>query len=219
MGGTLRLWSRRLGMMLLGIAVAHIGVALFVAADIGGDPFTVFVQGVSRHLGVSVGNTHRIILVVLMLAIFLFLKGYVRPGTVLCALIAGPFIDFYLWVYSFWIGAQTPLPVRVACAVLGSVILAFGLTFIIRSEAGAGANDLVGVILADKVPGLAFRWARMAADGAYVVLGLCLGGTVGAGTILAVLLVGPCSQAFMPLAARMADALGVQKRAEISAKR
>ena len=43
------------------------------------------------------------------------------------------------------IHSERPLPVRLAALVLGCVILAFGMTIVICSEAGTGPNDLVGV--------------------------------------------------------------------------
>ena len=91
-----------------------------------------------------------------------------------------------------------PLPVRVAVSALGCVILAAGMSLVIRSDAGTGPNDLVAVILTGKLKRFEFRWVRMACDAAFMLCGLALGGTVGLGTVLAVFLIGPVAQWFLP---------------------
>ncbi len=47
--------------------------------------------------------------------------------------------------------------------VLGCVILAFGMTIVIKSEAGTGPNDLVAVVLSEKT-GRRFSIVRLIVD-------------------------------------------------------
>ena len=68
----------------------------------------------------------------------------------------------------------------------------------INSNAGTGPNDLVAVILSDKIERVQFRWVRVGCDLFFVVLGFILGGTVGAGTVVAVFLTGPLVQFWLP---------------------
>ena len=88
--------------------------------------------------------------------------------------------------------------VRVLCVVFGCVILSLGMSIVINSNAGTGPNDLVAVILTDKLGCVQFRWVRMACDVSFVVLGFILGGTVGVGTVVAVFLTGPLVQFWLP---------------------
>lgn len=69
---------------------------------------------------------------------------------------------------------------------------------VINSNAGTGPNDLVAVILSDKLPAIQFRYVRIGCDVFFVALGYLLGGTVGAGTLVAVCLTGPLVQFFLP---------------------
>ena len=72
-----------------------------------------------------------------------------------------------------------------------------------RSDAGACANDLVPVILHQKVHGLQLRWARMLCDGLCIVVGFAL----GIGTVIALTLYGPDLQFFLPVAGAIAGRL------------
>jgi len=81
--------------------------------------------------------------------------------------------------------------------VLGCVILAFGMTIVIKSQAGTGPNDLVAVVISDKAK-KKFGTVRILVDVSFALAGLLLGGTVGLGTVICACLVGPTAQIFMP---------------------
>lgn len=200
-----REWAVRLALLLGGLIVAHLGVTLFLQSGLGSDPFTVLVQGLSRVAGISVGTMHILVTLGLMVVMLLTTRGYVLPGTVVCTFFGGPIIDFFTWLLGGWINPGLPMVLRIVCSAAGCVILACGMALVIRSDAGTGANDLVAVILTDKLKRFQFRWVRMACDAAFLAGGFALGGDVGLGTVLAVFLVGPAAQRAMPLAQRLVD--------------
>ena len=41
----------RVIILLIGLTIAHLGVTLFILADLGSDPFNVLVQGIFRTIG------------------------------------------------------------------------------------------------------------------------------------------------------------------------
>ena len=202
---SLREWTVRLVLLLLGLAIAHLGVTLFLQSNLGSDPFTVLVQGISVQVGLSVGTVHVITTCGLMVVMLLTTRGYVLPGTVVCTFCGGPIIDAFTWLLGGWINGQMPMVWRIVCSILGCVILAAGMSLVIRSDAGTGPNDLVAVILTDKLKKFQFRWVRMVCDAVFMVVGLILGGTVGIGTVFAVFLVGPVAQQVMPLSQKVVD--------------
>ncbi len=191
-------WARALLVLLAGLTIAHLGVTLFLLSELGTDTFTVFIQGLSRLAGLTVGTVHVIVLCILMLLMLLTTKGYVKPGTVVCAFCGGPIIDLFTWLLGDWINVQSGMAVRIASMLLGCVILSCGMSVVINSNAGTGPNDLVAVILSDKIEAVQFRWVRVGCDLFFVVLGFLLGGTVGAGTVVAVFLTGPLVQFWLP---------------------
>lgn len=191
-------WAKALFVLLIGLTVAHLGVTLFLLSALGTDTFTVFIQGLSRVVGLSVGTVHVIVLCILMVVMLLTTKGYVKPGTVVCAFCGGPIIDLFTWMLGDYINADAQMIVRVLSMILGCVILSVGMSIVINSNAGTGPNDLVAVILSDKIESVQFQWVRIGCDVFFVALGFLLGGTVGVGTIVAVVLTGPLVQFWLP---------------------
>lgn len=191
-------WAKALGVLLGGLTIAHLGVTLFLLSDLGTDPFTVMIQGLARTFSLSVGTVHVIVLCLLMIGMLLGTRGYVKPGTVVCAFLGGPIIDLFTWLLGRWIHADAAMAIRVVSMVAGCIILAAGMSLVINSNAGTGPNDLIAIILSDRIKRLQFRWVRMLCDLFFVVTGFLLGGTVGGGTLVAVLLTGPVVQFWLP---------------------
>lgn len=202
---SLREWLIRLALLFAGLVVAHFGVTLFLQSGLGSDPFTVLVQGLARAAGLSVGTVHVMVTLALMAVMLLTTRGYVLPGTVVCTLFGGPIIDVFTAMVGGVLNPRMGTVLRVLCSVLGCTILACGMALVIQSDAGTGANDLVAVILADKLKKFQFRWVRMACDAAFMLGGFLLGGTLGLGTVFAVLLVGPVAQQVMPFWRRIVE--------------
>lgn len=208
-GRSIKDWAVALIVLLIGLTVAHLGVTLFLLSALGTDTFTVFIQGLSVVFGLTVGTVHVIVLCILMVVMLLTTKGYVKPGTVVCAFCGGPIIDFFTWLFGGYINGDASMIVRVVSMLIGCVILAAGMSVVINSNAGTGPNDLVAVILSDKIEKVEFRWVRVGCDLFFVVLGFFLGGTVGVGTIVAVCLTGPLVQFWLPITKKLVNAVGV----------
>ena len=210
-GWTRRELAVRVVLLLAGLCVAHLGVTLFLQSDLGSDPFNVFVQGLFRGIpwpafaAMTHGRTHLLVSLVILLVLLAVDRSYVGIGTVLCMALGGPIIDVYTLWLSPVIHGGLPLPLRLALLVAGCVILAFGMTIVIRSRAGAGPNDLVAVVLSDKLR-KPFGPVRIGVDLTFALVGLALGGVVGLGTVICAFLVGPAAQLFFPISQRLCEA-------------
>lgn len=192
-------WVKALGVLILGLIIAHFGVTLFLLSDLGTDTFTVFIQGLARTFNLTVGTAHVIVLCLLMVVMLFTTKGYIKPGTVVCAFCGGPIIDVFTALLGGVVNAESGMVLRVVCMVIGCAVLAMGMSVVIRSNAGTGPNDLVAIILSDKLKSVQFRWVRIGCDFFFVALGYLLGGTVGVGTVVAVVLTGPLVQFWLPI--------------------
>ncbi|MDY3224505.1 MAG: YitT family protein [Candidatus Faecousia sp.] len=201
-------WAKRIVLLLVGLTIAHLGVTLFLLAELGSDPFNVLIQGLYRalpwpdfmthgyvHMGVSFG----IILVLLMVD-----RSYIRIGTLLCMFLGGPIIDAFSALLEPLIHARSPMVLRLGALVAGCVILAFGMTIVICSKAGTGPNDLVAVVISDKTH-WKFGVVRIVVDVCFAGAGFLLGGTVGLGTVICAFVVGPAAQIFLPVSGRLCD--------------
>ena len=198
----------RVVLLLIGLWIAHLGVTLFLQTNLGSDPFNVFVQGLFRAIpwpewaGMTHGRVHLLVSLLIMVVLLVVDRSYVGIGTVLCMALGGPIIDVYtLWLAPF-LNDTLPLAVRVPMLAVGCVILAFGMTIVIRSQAGTGPNDLVAVVLSDK-SGKPFGPVRIGVDLTFALVGFALGGVVGIGTIICAFLVGPAAQLFFPVSEKI----------------
>lgn len=199
----------RVCLLLLGLVIAHLGVTLFLLSDLGSDPFNVLVQGLFRTLqrttGLSFlthGRVHIFVSVLIALALLVIDRSYVRIGTLLCMLLGGPIIDGFSLLLRPLFAALPGMAPRLVILALGCVILAFGMTIVIRSEAGTGPNDLVAVVISDKTH-VRFGIVRVITDLLFVGIGFVLGGTFGIGTVICALLVGPVADKCMPVSDRI----------------
>lgn len=202
----LKLWIRRVILLLVGLTIAHLGVTLFLLAELGSDPFNVMIQGLYRSLPwpdfMTHGYVHMVVSFGIILVLLVVDRSYIRIGTLLCMFLGGPIIDVFTAALGGIINARSPLALRLAALVAGCVILAFGMTVVINSKAGTGPNDLVAVVISDKTR-RKFGAVRITVDVCFALTGFQLGGTLGLGTIICAFLVGPAAQVFMPVSGRV----------------
>lgn len=198
-------WVVRIVLLLIGLTIAHLGVTLFVVSELGADTYTIFVQGLANIAGISLGTMHVITLCVLTVLMLIFAKGYIKVGSVVCAVCGGWIIDFFVWVFDGRISADSAMIIRVITMLLGVVILSIGMSLVIKSDAGTGPNDLVAVILTDKLKKFQFRTVRIGCDIFFTTCGFLLGATVGIGTVAALVLVGPVVQWCMPKSEKVVE--------------
>lgn len=194
-------WAQGLLTLFIGLTIAHLGVSLFLLSDLGSDTFTVMIQGIALTADLSIGTVHVIALILLMVIMFFTTKGYVKPGTVVCAFCGGWIIDFFLWLFGSTITSASPMWLRLIVMLAGCVILSLGMSVVIESNSGTGPNDLIAIILTDKLNTkwhVQFQFVRIACDVFFVALGFLLGGRFGIGTIAAALFIGPAVQFFLP---------------------
>ena len=202
----------RIVILMTGLVIAHLGVTLFLLSDLGSDPFNVFVQGVFRSLAqwlawpfLTHGRTHVGISLLIILVLLFVDPSYVKIGTALCMVFGGPIIDAFTRLLQPLLGGAG-IPGRACMLVLGCFILAYGMTIVIRSDAGTGPNDLVALALSEKAH-FRFSLTRIAVDGAFTLLGWLLGGTAGIGTLVCMFLIGPIAGLFLPINRRIIDRL------------
>ena len=204
-------WAVRIILLLIGLTIAHLGVTLFLLTELGSDPFNVLIQGLFRTLSNTVGwgfLTHgRVHIFVCFLIILILLavdRSYVKIGTVLCMICGGPIIDFFTMILSPLSIPDFVIPLRIVILILGCAILAYGMTIVIKSDAGTGPNDLVAIVISDKLH-QKFSIIRVIVDVCFVVIGALLGGIFGIGTIICAFLVGPVAGIFLPVNERLVN--------------
>lgn len=203
----------RVIILMVGLTVAHLGVTLFILSDLGSDPFNVLVQGIYRTLDslfgwslITHGRVHIVICFIIILILLVVDRSYIKIGTILCMICGGPIIDGFTILLAPLFAANNSLIFKLPMLALGCVILAYGMTIVIKSDAGTGPNDLVSVVISDK-SGKKFSIVRIIVDLSFVIIGFVLGGSFGIGTIICAFCVGPVAGHFLPVNERLIDGL------------
>lgn len=193
----------RLILLFIGLIIAHLGVTLFLLANEGADPFNVLIQGLrlliirTGLIEPTHGTVHMCICFLIILILLLVDRSYIKIGTVVCMFCGGPIIDIFTLILGRFGIENANILIKIVILIIGCGILAFGMSIVIKSDAGTGPNDLVAVVISDKSK-KRFGVIRIAVDVIFVLTGFILGGKFGIGTIICAFLVGPVADFCMP---------------------
>lgn len=176
---------RRLAQVVFGLTLFGAGEGLVVASELGNSPWSVFAEGLEVQTPLSIGAATLVISAGVMLG---WLPLGVRPGigTILNILVIALMIDVTLWV----LPELDALGVRWAALFGGIALVGVGSGFYLTSALGPGPRDglMTGIHARTGWP---IFVVRTGIEATAVGIGWVLGGTVGAGSLLFALLVGP----------------------------
>lgn len=183
-----RRWSGRpatLFVLIAGLWLFGTGEALLVVSDLGVGPWTVLAQGVGERTGSEIGWATFWISVV-VLALWIPLRERPGLGTLANAVV----IALALQLMSDLLPQPEGFAVQLGFVVTGIAAIGLGSGLYLTTNLGPGPRDgwMTGVHNATGWPVAAVRFAI---EVCVMALGWVLGGTVGLGTVLFALLIGP----------------------------
>ncbi|PWS48825.1 hypothetical protein DLE01_25675 [Streptomyces sp. FT05W] len=183
--------TRRLTHLYVGLALYGASSALLVRAGLGLEPWGVLHQGISERTGISIGVVSIIVGAVVLL---LWIPIRQRPGlgTVSNVFAVGIAMDGTLALVPDVHGLGAQIPLTAAGIVLNGV--ATGLYISARFGPGPRDGLMTGL---NRLTGRSIRLVRTAIEVAVVVTGFLLGGSLGVGTVLYALAIGPLAQFFL----------------------
>jgi uncharacterized membrane protein YczE len=182
---------RRLGHLYAGLALYGVSMALMVEAKLGSMPWDVFHQGLSRLTGLSFGIVvNGVGLVVLLL--WIPLRQRPGLGTISNALVIGPVADLTIRA----LPTPDPMSVRITFLVAGIGLCAVATALYIGARLGPGPRD--GLMTGLAARGRSVRVVRTSIELGVVATGWLLGGTLGIGTLLYAVSIGPLVHVLLP---------------------
>ena len=185
--------TRRVLQLLIGLVLYGFGCGLTIVAGLGVDPWTVFAEGLALRTGIGVGWITNIVgLLVLLLWIPLRQKPGV--GTLLNVLLVGTAIQATVTVFPPVHG----LLLQALVLVAGVLVVALASGLYIGARFGPGPRD--GLMTGMNTR---FGWpiwaSRLSVELTVLAIGWLLGGTVGVGTVVFALGIGPLVHIALPL--------------------
>jgi len=171
--------------LVVGLWLFGTGEALIVDAGLGVSPWTVLAQGISVRLPISIGvATFAVSTVVLLM--WVPLRERPGLGTVLNIIV----IAVALQVMIDLLPTPTSLLVRVPMVLLGIASIGLGSGLYLTTNLGPGPRDgwMTGI---HQRTGWPVTIVRTSIEASALLIGWLLGGSVGVGTVLFALLIGP----------------------------
>ncbi len=181
---------RRLPRLLAGLVLFGVAIGSMARADLGLPPWDVLHQGVAERTGLAMG-TAAIVVGVAVLLLWIPLRERVGIGTVANALIIGLVIDATMAV----LDTPASMVARVGLLVVGVALFGPGSGLYIGAGLGPGPRDGLMTALARR--GRSVRTVRTAIELTVLAVGVALGGSVGIGTVLFAVTVGPNVHLFL----------------------
>lgn len=200
--------GRRLPQLFLGLVAYGVSLALMVRGDLGLAPWDVLHSGLIRHVPLTLGQAVVVMSFVVLLA-WVPLREIPGLGTISNALVIGFSADATLAL----LDRPDGLVLRIALMVGGVLLCGLATALYIGAQLGRGPRDGLMTGLARRT-GRSLRLVRTGLEVAVVVVGLLLGGTLGVGTVLYALAIGPLTQLWLPtftveLSARSREAVAL----------
>lgn len=195
-------FTRRLLQLVVGLYLYGLGIALIVRGELGVAPWDVLTQGIAKQTGLGFGL---ITIITSGIVLLLWIPIRQKPGfgTLMNALLVGPFADLSLWM----IPTGLDLWLRIVMLFGGILVLAVATGLYIGAHFGPGPRDGLMTGLHRRT-GWRIWIVRTGIEVTVLITGWLLGGNVGIGTLAFALLIGPLCGYTIPLFAvkRRADA-------------
>jgi len=178
-------WAR----LLLGLWLFAVGTFMTLESKLGLSPWDVLNDGLRRRTPLSFGTA--VILVGVVLVVATTVAGMrPGPGTITNMLLIGVFVDVLL-ALGIDSGASTwPYWAKVVLTLAGIVLVGLGTALYIGAGLGAGPRDGLMVLIATRFR-VRIGVARALVEGTAFLAGALLGGSLGLGTVLFALGIGP----------------------------
>lgn len=178
-------------MLFVGLVLFGFSSGLILQANLGVDPWDVLHQGLARTVGGQVG-TWAILASVAVLVLWLPLRARFGVGTLANAVLVGLCINATVWL----VPVAHRLVVQIALLVAGVLLNGLATGLYIGAGFGPGPRDGLTTSIASR--GYPIRLVRTAIEAMVLVVGWLLGGSVGVGTVLYALSIGPLMHVTVP---------------------
>ncbi|HEY1972369.1 MAG TPA: hypothetical protein VGH89_30745 [Pseudonocardia sp.] len=184
--------SARLSQLAVGLVLYGVSMACLLRANLGLDPWDVLHQGISNRTGWSFGLVVGVVGLAVLLA-WLPLRQRPGIGTVANVVVISVAVEGALAL----IPPGATLAARIALMVGGVLLNGFATACYVGARLGPGPRDGLMTGLHART-GWSVRVVRTGIEVGVLATGWLLGGTVGVGTVLYAVAIGPLAQLFLP---------------------
>lgn len=171
---------KKYGLFILGLIIFGFGISFGNKSLLGGNPMSIFVVGLSKHIPVSIGTCNFIVALFEIAIGFILDKSNITIATALSLFFGSYSIDFA----NLFIKDSNALLIRIIYMLVGIVLYCFGLALQHKAKCGYGNLDCFNFGLKKLLKIKDYHTVRWFADTFFIVAGFLLGGVFNVGTII-----------------------------------
>jgi len=183
---------RRVLQLVVGLAIYGASMAMVIRGALGAIPWDVLHTGLIEHIPITFGQMS-ILLALVVLLMWIPLRQMPGLGTIANVFLVGLAADIALAI----VPETDDIGARLALLLAGIVLNAVATAMYIGSQLGPGPRDGLMTGLA-RISGHSIRLVRTSIEVFVVAVGALLGGSVGVGTVLYALAIGPLVHWMLP---------------------
>src|SRR6266498_1750625 len=186
---------RRLPQLLAGLTLYGVSMGLMIRSGLGLDPWDALHKALSQRTGLTFGTITAIVGALVLLC-WIPIRQRPGVGTVANIVVIAVAVDVTLALVT----APSALVWRIVFLVAGVTLNGLATASYIGVRLGPGPRDGLMTGFTART-GWSIRVVRTGIELTVLATGWVLGGTVGLGTVVYALAIGPLTQAFLPLVA------------------
>ena len=198
--------TRRILMSLAGVLICAVSVGVFKIAAFGVDPFQSLMSGLDNWIPIPFGTLYVLVNLALLVFSLIADRRNIGIATFINLFLLGYITQLSYDLFRTWL-PDPSVPVRIACLLIGIVVICFGSSLYMTANLGVSTYDAVAIVLSGKYKWGQFQYVRICCDLVCVTLGvgifLLSGGTLaqvpaiaGIGTVITAFFMGPLIQYF-----------------------
>lgn len=171
--------------LIAGLWLFGTGEALLVVAELGNGPWTVLAQGVAARTSLTIGAA-TFLLSLVVLALWIPLRERPGLGTIANAVVIAAALQVGVW----FLPHPDPAWLKLVFVFTGVALIGLGSGLYLTTNLGPGPRDgwMTGIHHRFDIP---VTRVRLGIEVTVLALGWLLGGTVGLGTVVFAILIGP----------------------------
>lgn len=184
-------YAKRICILMAGLVLCATAMVMNLESLLGSNPWNAFHQGVALQTGIQIGTITQLAGLVFLVVDYL-MREPIGFGTIANMYLVGYFMNA--------INNNDIIPdtdniyMRVTYLFVSIVLQAVGTCLYMSANLGSGPRDSLMVGLSKRMKKIPIGWIRNGIEFIAASIGYLLGGVINIGTIVYVVLVGPCLQ-------------------------
>ena len=131
-------------MVIVGSMMMGASIDLFVQADFGLDPLSLFQAGLGRVLHLSLGTTSQVLMISIIILLFFIDRKRIGIGSILNSVLVGTFIKWFSPMICTGGGAAAE---RLLCLLAGLILMGVGIGTYVAAGLGEAGMDAMMMYL------------------------------------------------------------------------